>query len=1296
MLGVCTFSDMRESIERVVFPYGGRSGPCGTKSFPRQALVVRLWTGWAEFGRLGGSSFMLEPFTRGTCHRFDQSGPSRNGKHWRGGTHSDEGFVRNGYYKGRLRRTSWLSFIRSRTITTPTSQRYAMNWSDWTRQVIVHCTQVSGIVSIVLITLFSGRGFASELEDGFRQPPPDARPFTWWHWLDGNITREGITKDLEGMARIGLGGAYMFNAGRGAAVWPEGSVRFLQPDWLDMVSHTLHEADRLGLVFGVHNCDGFSMAGGPWITPDMSMKILTWTSQDVKGPGPCDVVLPTPPTRENFYRDITTIAFPLPKGGRLEGTLAGSLPRDQLAALSDRNPNSYANFPPTGKGHVVTWRFPVPVVVRSLEAENADPEVWEGDVSMWLEVSDDGSQFRPVGAFTLNWNFKEETRQVTAAVTASTGRVFRLVFTNGWFLRIGELWLSDAAKVHFAEAKAARLRVRGHGAESRHYDAYPGPSSDEVLPPDTRVPGDLVVDLRGHVDASGRLRWHVPPGRWRILRIGYTSNGRHNHPATREGTGLECDKFDARAVRLHLEQYVGRLARLAGPERVGRVFAAMELDSWECGIQNWTDGFERRFEQRLGYALHRFWPALLEGWIVDDRDTSERMLWDWRRFLADQLAENFFGTAAKFAREVGLTYVGESTGRQQYLYDVAWQRIAAVPMGEFWLGRGPGVEVRVDCKVASSIAHIHGQPIVAAESYTASPRDDRWDQHPFTLKPLGDRAFCAGINQFVFHTFAHQPWDVVGPGFTFYRWGLNFNRHNTWWEPGRAWIEYISRCQFLLRQGRSVADVLAFVGEDIPNRIGWRTELRPPLPTGYDFDGADAEAIRSAQVVDGQIVLPSGTRYRVLLLPDRSWMRADMARKVRRLIEDGATVLAPRVPTRSPSLAERGKGDEAVRAAFREAAGVGEYRIGRGRLFVGSRFEDMWKALGVPPDVEAPFDALYLGWIHRRIETPPTDIYFVANHAPTSVLAQVVFRDASGAPELWDPVAGRVQRTGVFRRGADGRCELPLYFPAHGSVFVVFRGGPVPDHVVACRARLTSGGEALEPPPVERTSGGQLRMLLDHGHVAEVSYCVGRTTRIPAPSLPAPRVLAGPWRVRFPPGRGAPEEVVFERCQDWTQHENPGIRHFSGTATYSIEFDLPDVENRASLEWWLDLGDVRELAEVLVNDQSAGILWCPPFRCRVDPYLHGGRNRLTIRVTNLWVNRLIGDAALPDDVPWSGSSMERFPARWPDWLLSQAPRPSGRIAFATRGGVYSTADPLVPSGLLGPVVLRPRMWVELP
>ena len=1095
---------------------------------------------------------------------------------------------------------------------------------------IMKSTICASLFSLSLVLGASAAPAPDPLEAGFRTPPDSAKPLTWWHWMDGDVTKEGITADLESMKRIGLGGSYMFNVGMGM---PFGPARFMGPEWLSLMDFAMKESSRLGLQFGIHNCDGWGQSGGPWITPETSMKQLTWTVKEVEGPVRFDATLAKPETNMDFYQDIAVVAFPVPKGAPLTGrgtdtALRGSLKQEELDKLVDGNAKTAASLPASKSGNVIDFVFSSPRTVRSLVCRNIDPNP-ESGFPVTMEVSDDGKTFRTVGSFTPNWIFKQSFKEgdfITAACEEATGKVFRLSFKNSRPTTIGEIELSETARVHFSQAKAALIRAQGHGADRSRYDEFPGPDRGRALAPELTIARDSVKVIK--MSPDGHLQWDVPAGKWRIVRLGFTTNGRMIAPASPEGKGLDCDKLDAKTMRFHLDQYVGKIKARADSKSL----VALEIDSWECGIQNWTAGFEQRFRERNGYDLLQFMPTMLEGWIVDDADVSERVLWDWRRFLSDQFSENFFSVAQAVAKEKGLIYAGEATGRMQFLYDVAEMRNTDVPMGEFWNIEGGG-DLREDNKAAASIAHTTGKPVVSAESYTSGGTAAAWDSHPFSLKPLGDRAFCAGVNQYIFHTFAHQPYEVAGPGFTFGQWGLNFNRANTWWEPARAWMAYLTRCNYMLRAGIPSADVLFFVGDDVPNVLGWRKDLHPVLPAGYDFDGCDARALMEARMENGKIVLPSGVQYRVLLLPNLPTMRPAVLKKIQELVAAGAVVIGPR-PKQSPSLKDLGAGDQTITKIGEELWGGAKPRV-----FTGT-FEELFKRINLPSDFEpnpAAKDAEVV-YIHRRVGD--AEVYFVSNQENSPEVLSAAFRAGNRAPELWDPATGEIRKLPEFSVEG-GVVKVPLHLDPCGSAFIVFRGDRKP----------APGKNWLELKPAQ--------------------------------------TIAGSWKVSFPPKLGAPASAALDKLSSWTENSDAGIRFFSGTATYEKEIDIPAERLGAGRELYLDLGKVDVIAEVELNGKNLGILWKPPFRVRVDGAAKPGANKLTVKVTNLWRNRMIGDAGLPeDDVEWKAKAGTHFPLKWPDWLVQGKPRPSGRLIFCTRKDVYSAKDPLLESGLIGPVTLQ--------
>jgi len=1363
----------------------------------------------------------------------------------------------------------------------------------------------AALVALLLVLLPAVLGAAagdagrSPLEAQFLTPPDQARPWVYWFWMGGYVTREGITADLEAMARVGIGGVLIMNVQQGLTA-PQPAV-FMSDQWRTLFHHAVAEADRLGLQVCMHNCDGWMGSGGPWITPEHAMQQITWSETGFQGPGRFTGVLPQPASLLGHYRDIATLAVPVRAESEKAAqtatvTASATLRGGEKLVDGDRTTEAILAHAKPGETAWLQWEYPRPVQASGMTLVQGERSALPGRCA--LQVSDDGHKFREVCQFQGAWHQDHLRRSVTVAFARTTARVFRIVFAaeGARFpdIRIAEIELLRAPRIHYWEAKAGFCYFNEHGggpglyAESKGAADVPAVRRAEVL------------DLTKQMDAEGRLAWDAPQGDWVVLRIGHTANGRTNAPATDEGRGPACDKLDAAAMDVHFQGMVAKLIKQVGP-LAGKAFSGVEIDSWECGIQNWTPRFREEFRRRRGYDPLPLLLVLTGGRIVDAPEASERFLWDVRRTIADLMAENYYGRSAALCRQQGLTFFNEGSGRQQFLYDpIAYQRWGDLPMGEFWMGQGGP---RVDCKVAASVSHIYDKPIAGAEAFTSSPATARWLNDPFALKQLGDEAFCMGINQFIFHRYAHQPWIKVVPGMTMGPWGIHFERTNTWWEQGRAWLGYLARCQYLLQQGQFVADVCYFTGEDVPNYLGRREELHPPLPAGYDYDGCDAHAVLQMSVdSQGRIALPNGMRYRVLLLADRPTMTLALLRKVRELVAAGATVLGPK-PLRSPSLAEFPNCDEEVRSLAAEVWGdcdgsnVKEHRLGKGRVVWGRTFAEVLAALDAPPDFEyQSADTARLCYIHRRLRTYPrtapatpggqagpdcrqvlgsalddTDIYFVASAEPRPVDVDCTFRAGARQPELWDPSTGRVAYPGVFQPG-DGRTRLPLSLDPFGSVFVVFRkalpdrwvasihakGGerpstapPIPESPVVDNNRQLTGnftmafwarpqGSVGLPPQAasgivrsaqnyvicpapghevfaEGHAGAGVAVgtngvcVVEHGarHMAPllvhpanlagwthvtVVYRDGRpslyldgvlareglkSAQIVHPSLgvqhgrkvpqfagqavammlfdrpldvqeiaglaaatrpaekrPLPKLfvdaerilarveepgrfdlklsdgtalplhvealppaiqVAGPWKVSFAAGGKAPHQATFEKLVSWTERPEEAIRYFSGTARYTADFDLPfdlPANNRRLV---LDLGQLKNLAEVTLNGQDLGLLWKPPFSVDVGAAARLDRNRLEVAVTNLWPNRLIGDDHQPDDCDWGLANRRGGNAlrKWPEWLVDGAPRTSGRTTFSTWKH-WTKDDALLPSGLLGPVLLRPISVVEIP
>ncbi len=1178
------------------------------------------------------------------------------------------------------------------------------------------------VAAVVFFALGAG-GVSADRAGGREQfitPPDSARPHTWWHWMNGNVTQEGITADLEAMAKVGIGGAQIFNVGdRSSVNIPAGPIEYLSDEWLELVYHAVKEAQRVGLEICMHNCAGWSSSGGPWISPEYAMKKVTVSEAAVRGPALLDIQLSAPPVVRGYYQDIAVIAFPTPKNS--------------------------------------TYRL-------------------------------------------------SNTQQKAG-------------FDSGYGIDL--------------DPRAA--------------------------PAEAIIKSDTVVDISEKTAADGRLKWDCPAGEWTVLRIGYTITGKDNHPAPDSGLGLECDKLSREAMDVHwqkgIQPILDKLGSLAGP-----VMNNLLIDSYEVGINNWTKGFEKEFQARRGYAMTRYLPTLT-GRVVESTAVSERFLWDYRRTLSDLFTANYFGYFADKCHAAGLLCSIEP-------YDGPFECMAIaskadILMGEFWIGGGVNPSVRI----ASSVAHVYGRAIVGAESFTSAPDAGRWQNHPRSMKALGDEIWCNGINRYIFHRYAHQPWLDKWPGMTMEQWGTHFERTNTWWNDGQAWMRYIARSQFLLQAGRFHADVLFFGGEFVPNGAVYRPDLKAK---GYDYDAVGTDLIRALSVRDGKLVLPSGMQYSLLVMPATETMSAAVARKVLELLEDGATILATR-PTQSPSLAGQPESDREVRAIADNIWGTGsEARVDRkawkGRILSGYSVEEALSRMGLRPDFAVLSEKRPMNFIHRIIEG--ADVYFVSNQQDEAGTVRCAFRVTGRKPELWNAEKGTAAAAMLWRP-IDGGTEVALTLEPEESVFVVFgeatvpgadtftaierKGGSLPmelqgtpttldilkaeygvlslsqsgmaDVTAALNAliknnqlavtasnqlagdpavnvvkqmhveytydgkdytaRVNEGGrlrlpaeglaagkklvirkavygklsEQLVKLPELKTvditervaakvSGGKVRTIVNNELAGgDPAYLVPKQLRveyrlngvrgvkviqenqwleIPADSWkpspwPAqicqepeglqllvwddgeyhlakaaggesavnvktafkPITLDGPWSVRFESMVQAPKPTVFKALRSLAELEEPELRAFSGTAVYhknvTVTRDMLAGSNRVVL----DLGRVEVMARVFVNGQDMGVLWKNPYRLDITGALRAGENQLDVRVTNLWVNRIIGDEAYEEDCRWEGPML----AEWPEWFVKCQPRPSKRQTFYTWKH-WSKDDALLPSGLIGPVVLR--------
>ncbi|QJD79598.1 glycosyl hydrolase [Spirosoma rhododendri] len=879
---------------------------------------------------------------------------------------------------------------------------------------------------------------ADDLATAFAKPPMSARAHTWWHWMNGNVTKDGITRDLEAMQTIGLGGFQNFDAGTGI---PKGPLVYLSPDWLELKKHTIREAQRLGLEFTMHNCPGWSSSGGPWITPDRSMQQVVWSETGLTGGQSVSMPLPQPITRLNYYQDIRVLAFPALPGEEPLPTLVEKITVGTTAVVVDQLANGLAMQPGEGGTGSVLITFKQPYDARSLSfisqpiagvpapapAAGGSMTFGRGGTPFTLEGSADGTTFQSIA----NGSFSTAPEPEPQLLEFAPARYRHFRLTSATARQLTQLSFSATPRLPDWRKKT-----------NDRFNNIPPPPADAV-PATNAIRPDQLIDLTDRMDKQGNLRWDAPAGNWTILRIGFTPIGTLNRSAPDTGIGLECDKYSPDAITFHLDKMMEQLLPTLGPlAKSGKV--GLLIDSYEVGMQNWTARFPDEFRRRAGYDLTNYLPTLT-GRVIDSTDTTERFLWDFRRAQADLMADAYYGQFRQFCQQHDILAYAEPYDRGPMEEMQIGSRVGA-NMGEFWNGLSTLFQnnwtMRRTTKLAASIAHTNGQAIVGAESYTGEPESARWQEYPFGMKALGDKMFAQGLNRIIFHRYAHQPHPTARPGMTMGPWGIHLDRTNTWWPVGRAWLDYIARCQYLLQQGLFVADLAYFTGEDpgIYTRVS-PDELTPAPPDGYDYDLINGETLLTkATVKNNRLTLPDGMSYRILVLQNPDAMTLPMLRKLRELIRQGLCIVG-NPPRRTPGL-NRNPADETEFAAIRTelwgAEPQNDRTVGSGRVVRTMPLDTLLTQLNTRPDVQISSRSgdAPITWIHRRVGD--TDLYFLANQRRTAEDLVCTFRVGNRQPEHWNPLNGNRGPLPVF--DTDGTTtRVALRLDPAGSAFVAFR-----------------------------------------------------------------------------------------------------------------------------------------------------------------------------------------------------------------------------------------------------------------
>ena len=1035
-------------------------------------------------------------------------------------------------------------------------------------------------IFMVLIGIGSLCG-QSSLREQFITPPAEAKPWTFWYWMFGAVSKEGIKADLEAMKEIGLGGTYLMTI-KGTAEGPgyKNAVAQLSPEWWEMVRYSMEQADRLNLKLGMHISDGFALAGGLWITPKESMQKVVWSDTIVPG-GKTTIKLAEPGSFQGYYEDIAVYALPVKTGNAL-------LPGNQIEypAISSNNREDSVPFFVLDKVFRsespcwIQYHYLKPFTLRSIEVFPSGNNFQAQ--RLCVMASDDGLTFRLVKQLVpARQGWQNTDSNFTYAVPVTTARYFRMTWdpkgsepgsedldAAKWkpTLKIKQITLSSTPRINQWEGKA--------GLVWRLADKT---TPDEIAKDDCAGKGE-VLNLTSFM-RNGLLTVKLPKGNWRILRMGHTSTG-HTNATGGAGKGLECDKFSESSVQKQFDNWFGAAFAKTDSALAHRVLKFMHIDSWECGSQNWSDNFPTEFKARRGYDLMPYLP-LLAGYPIESVETSEKVLKDVRTTISDLVSDVFFKVMEKNAKAYGCETSAECVAPTFVSDGMLHFKEIDRPMGEFWL-RSPTHDKPNDMLDAISGAHIYGKNIIQSESFTQLRIN--WDEHPAMLKPILDRNFALGINKVFFHIFVHNPYIDRAPGMTLDGIGHYFQRDQTWWHQGKAWIDYVQRCQALLQYGHPVTDIAVFSGEEIPRRAILPDRLVPSLPGIFGIDRVESENTRLKNEGQPLRVMPAGVSHSANMADPDKWinplhgyaydsfnkdalLRLAVAKDGKTVLPGGAAykvLVLPLAHPMNPGNAPYSAEVQAKIAALKKA----------GVIIPDLPYKQTdFSAYGLERDVIVPDG---IAWTHRS--GTDADIYFISNQEDKERSIEISMRVHGKLPELWNPVTGTISAP-IEWKSETGRTTLKVNLAPYESTFVVFS------------------------KPVSETNSSEKQTI----------------------SVSIPFETKGKWVVTFP---AINKTISRDSLFDWSKDPDNMIKYYSGTATYRTTFLWKGSSQQKQV--YLQLGKVAVMATVRINGTACGTAWTAPYQVEIGKTLKNGINTLEIEVVNTWANAINGsDKGIP-------------------------------------------------------------------
>lgn len=1083
------------------------------------------------------------------------------------------------------------------------------------------------MICLVFLTALAGLQAQQPKQDpvdnAFRQPGNNAKPWVFWYWMHGAISKTGITADLEAMKEVGIGGAYLMPIKDTTTKIPfTPTARQLTPEFWSMVKHAMQEAKRLKLQLGVHVSDGFALAGGPWIKPEQSMQKLVWTKTYLKEGQTDKINLTKPESFQGFYKDVAVYAYP----ANCQTPYADITMVPAVTSSSGARPSFLAfrseEKTETFKSDSTCWiqyKYPEPITCRSITIKTGGNNYQA--LRLELQVSD-GTGFHSVARLEApRHGWQDGDQDYTWSIPEVSARFFRFVYSKEgsepgsedldaakWkpSLKIKGIYLNDEPVINQYQAKNGSVwRVARN-------------TYDGAVTISNSVPVKRILNLSSKMDAAGNLNWKAPAGNWIIVRIGHTSQGHTNYTGG-GGLGLECDKFNPAAVKLQLKNWYGQFYTKTDPVLAKQVIKVLHVDSWEAGSQNWTADFPKEFMKRRGYDLMP-WLLTMTGVPINSAETSEKVLYDVRQTISELVNDVFYTQVKNEAKAKGCLLSAEAIAPTMLSDGLAHYKNADLPMGEFW-NNSPTHDKPNDMLDAISGAHIYGKNIVQAESFTTVRMD--WSEHPGKLKALGDRQFALGINKLVFHVFTHNPWLDKKPGMTLDGVGLYFQRDQTWFKQSKVWMEYLSRCQSLLQLGKPVTDIAVFTSDELPRRAVLPDRLVSVLPgligkdrieaekirlenkgeplrtipdgvthsanmadpedwvdplNGYAYDSFNPDVLMQMKVVNGRVVTPGGASYALLVFPAKHklnpnslWMKVSVATKILELMKLGANILLEEEVVKG-----RGKTDE--EGALRLLMDKIKTMNGKGWKFLGPLKETELPFL--QKDVEVIKGKGNLAWMHRK--TADADIYFVSNQSGEGLRTEFNLRVRNREVEALDPVTGDYFTSFYYDTSAQG-IKIKTWLSPSQSLFFICKKKAAPE---------SEGYNTIKEPN-------------------EID-------------------ISKHWMLVFDTIYGGPTWLVgLGTLQRWDEIEDTSIRYYSGTVQYKNDFQF--LKTEPGQQVWLVLDSIFDIATVKVNGIECGTIWTKPYQLNITKAVKDGANYIEILVTNTWHNRLILDAQLPSE-----------------------------------------------------------------